>query len=128
MRRAASSFVFLVLVLWSVSLAAPVPSQGWPIDRAHSRVTFTVTKWGFVEVEGRFLDFAGTLLYDANRPERSHVDWRVRIASIETGAVNRDKALQEADYFDSAHYPEMRFVSEQVKPVQPGVIDVQGQL
>src|SRR5262245_60593175 len=74
----------------------------WPIDRAHSRVTFTVTKWGFVEVEGRFLDFSGTILYDRARPEASRVDWRVKVASVETGAVNRDKSLLEPDYFDAA--------------------------
>jgi polyisoprenoid-binding protein YceI len=108
--------------------AAESPSPGWPIDRAHSRVTFTVVKWGFAEVEGRFLDFAGTLFYDATHPERSNVDWRVRIASVETGAPNRDQALQSTEYFDAARYPEMRFVSDQVTPLPDQRIQVQGRL
>jgi polyisoprenoid-binding protein YceI len=111
-----------------VCTASPNAAAEWPIDRAHSRVTFTVTKWGFVEVEGRFLDFAGTILYDAARPEASRVNWRVRVASVETGAVNRDKSLLEADYFDAAHHPELRFVSERVKPLAAGQIEVQGTL
>src|SRR6187549_2306523 len=106
MRRTLSAVAFLILA--SRALAAPAPSHGWPIDRAHSRVTFTVTKWGFAEVEGRFLDFAGNLLYDAAHPGRSRVDWRVRIASVETGAAKRDEALQGPDYFDAARHPEMR--------------------
>src|SRR2546430_1809731 len=96
--------------------AAPAPAAtGWPIDKAHSRVTFTVTKWGFAEVEGRFYDFGGTIAFDEGRPDLSHVDWRVRIASVETGAPNRNKALQGRDYFDAARFPEMRFVSGRVR-------------
>jgi len=103
-------------------------SPGWPIDRAHSRVTFTVNKWDFVEVEGRFLDFGGTIAYDPAHPETSHVDWRVRIASVETGATNRDKALQGVEYFDAAQYPEMRFVSDRVTVTTPDRFDVHGVL
>jgi polyisoprenoid-binding protein YceI len=124
MKRAASLLVALLFTSIVVTAAWPA----WPIDRAHSRITFTVTKWGFAEVEGRFLDFSGTMFYDADHPEQSRVDWRVRIASVETGARNRDQALQGEDYFDAAHYPEMRFVSEHVKALQAGQIEVQGQL
>ena len=127
MRRTTSAVVFLLVALTTVSGAA-VSSPGWPIDRAHSRVTFTVTKWGFAEVEGRFLDFAGNLLYDAAHPERSRVDWGVRIASVETGAANRDKALQGSEYFDASHHPEMRFLSDRVRAVRPGQLEVQGRL
>jgi polyisoprenoid-binding protein YceI len=129
MKRTTSAAAFLILALAAASVAAaPVPPHGWPIDRAHSRVTFTVTKWGFAEVEGRFLDFAGNLLYDAAHPERSRVDWRVRIASVETGAAKRDEALQGPDYFDAAQHPEMRFVSERVRPLAAGQLEVQGSL
>jgi polyisoprenoid-binding protein YceI len=115
-------------VALATASGAAVSSPGWPIDRAHSRVTFTVTKWGFAEVEGRFLDFAGNLLYDAAHPERSRVEWRVRIASVETGAANRDKALQDSEYFDASNHPEMRFVSDQVRSIRAGQLEVQGRL
>lgn len=129
MKRTISAVVLLILALASAAVAAtPVPQNGWPIDRAHSRVTFTVTKWGFAEVEGRFLDFGGNLLYDAAHPERSRVDWRVRIASVETGAAKRDEALQGPEYFDAARHPEMRFVSEHVRSLADGQLEVQGNL
>ena len=82
----------------------------------------------FAEVEGRFLDFGGNLLYDATHPERSRVDWRVRIASVETGAPNRDKSLQGPEYFDASNHPEMRFVSDQVRQLRAGQLEVQGRL
>lgn len=108
------------------TVSTRLESAGWPIDRAHSRVTFTVKKWDFMEVEGRFFDFAGAIAYDARRPESSQIDWRVRVASVETGAPNRDKTLQGADYFEAARYPEMRFVSDTVTVTAPHQLEVHG--
>ena len=106
----------------------PEASPGWAIDKAHSRVTFTVTKWGFAEVEGRFYDFSGTIAFDEQHPELSRVDWRVRIDSIETGAVNRDRALQGPEYFDAARFPEIQFTSERVIPLGNARFEVRGKM
>ncbi|HXG72329.1 MAG TPA: YceI family protein [Gemmatimonadaceae bacterium] len=118
----------LLLALLLLRSSIPAASPGWPVDRAHSRVTFTVTKWGFVEVEGRFHDFAGTIAFDQQHPARSRVDWRVRIDSIETGEPNRDKAVQGPEYFDAARFPEIHFSSQRVTPLGNGRFDVQGQM
>ncbi|HXG56700.1 MAG TPA: YceI family protein [Vicinamibacterales bacterium] len=118
----------LLLALLLLRPSIPAASPGWPVDRAHSRVTFTVTRWGFVEVEGRFHDFAGTIAFDEQHPDRSRVDWRVRIDSIETGAPNRDKAVQGPEYFDAARFPEIHFSSQRVTPLGNGRFDVQGQM
>jgi polyisoprenoid-binding protein YceI len=119
------------LLLGSLLQASSAPVKAaaeWPIDKAHSRVTFTVTKWGFSEVEGRFFDFGGTIGFDEGHPESAHVDWRVRIASVETGAPNRDRALQGGEYFDAARFPEMRFVSERVRPIGNARFEVSGRM
>ena len=117
----------LLLALLLPRPAVPAAS-GWPIDKAHSRVTFTVTKWGFVEVEGRFHDFAGVIAFDEQHPEQSRVEWRVRIASVETGAPNRNKALQGPEYFDAARFPEIQFISERVVSRGRGQLEVHGQM
>jgi polyisoprenoid-binding protein YceI len=118
----------LLVALLLQSPARPAAATAWPIDKAHSRVTFTVTKWGFAEVEGRFHEFSGTIAFDEPHPELSRVDWQMRISSVETGAPNRDKALQGPEYFDAVQFPEMRFVSEHVKPVGPARLEVQGHM
>jgi len=130
-----ATFVAITLVASMTARTAPVPQAppaaapgAWHIDPAHSRVSFTVTKWGFVEVEGRFYDFSGSVAYDPARPERSRVDWRVRVASVRTGAANRDEALQQAEYFDAARFPEIRFVSDTVRAGASGQLDVTGRL
>jgi polyisoprenoid-binding protein YceI len=118
----------LILALLLLRPQAPAASPGWPIDKAHSRVTFTVTKWGFAEVEGRFYDFAGTIAFDERHPELSRVEWRVRVDSIETGAPNRDHALQGPEYFDAARFPELHFSSQRIVPLGNGRFEVQGQM
>jgi polyisoprenoid-binding protein YceI len=123
--KAMTPLLFLLLLLQPPASAA---TGGWPIDKAHSRVTFTVTKWGFVEVEGRFHEFSGGVVYDEQHPERSRIDWRVRVDSVETGAPNRDQALQGTEYFDAARFPEMQFTSTAVTPRGSGRITVQGQM
>lgn len=121
--------IFALLACLLQASAAPATATAeCPIDKAHSRVTFTVTKWGFAEVEGRFYDFGGVIGFDAAHPERSRVDWRVRIASVETGAPNRNKALQGRDYFDAAQFPEMRFVSGGVRPLGNARFEVEGRM
>jgi len=122
--RRSLSLVAGVLAISVAAFAGDLAS--WSIDRAHSRVTFTVTKWGFVEVEGRFFDFSGTIAYDAAHPEGSRVDWRVQITSVETGAAKRDQALQGREYFDTAQHPEMRFVSQRVRALAANQVEVQG--
>lgn len=120
----------LALALALSATVSPISAGGdhWPIDRAHSRVSFVVTKWGFVEVEGRFLDFSGVVAYNATRPEFSHIEWTVRIATVDTGETKRDQSLRAQEYFDAARFPEMRFVSERVKATGANELDVAGTL
>ena len=115
-------------LLWfaPTAIAARQAAPSWKIDSAHSKVTFTVTKWGFVEVEGRFRDFTGTLNYDAAHPERSQISWSVRVATVDTGEGARDHALQGPEYFDAARNPEMSFVSTAVRSIGAGLLEVAG--
>jgi polyisoprenoid-binding protein YceI len=98
------------------------------IDRAQSRVTFTVTKWGFLDVEGRFDEFDGTVVYDPQRPEASRIDWRVKVASVDTDEPKRDESLQASEYFDAARHPELTFVSDRVSAAGANELDVQGRI
>jgi polyisoprenoid-binding protein YceI len=134
MRRFTSPLsVPALLVVLLVALPAttrPLQAGGdhWPLDHAHSRVTFSVTKWGFAEVEGRFRDFSGAIAYNPVRPEFSHVDWTVRVASVDTGETKRDQSLLASDYFDATRYPEIRFTSESVRKAGASLLDVDGRL
>jgi len=98
------------------------------IDRGQSRVSFTVMKWGFLEVEGLFQDFGGTIVYDPQRPEASRIEWRVKVASVKTDERNRDESLQQPEYFDATRYPELTFASDRITAVSPAELEVQGRI
>ena len=127
-RRYVLCFTVLAALLFSAptAIAARDAAQAWTIDHAHSKVTFTVTKWGFVEVEGRFRDFTGTISYDAAQPERSQISWSVRVATVDTGEAARDHSLQGSEYFDAARNPEMSFVSTRVRSLGADQLEVSG--
>jgi len=128
--------VALPLALMAVHPAAVQPATGTPtlpavaapIDPVRSRVGFTVTKLGFSDVEGTFRDFDVDLRYDPEQPARSSVRWRVRVASVKTDAGNRDRTLQSAEYFDATHHPELTFESRNVRVLDPGRLEVEGDI
>jgi len=98
----------------------------WRLDPQRSVVEFTVTKLGFADVTGRFLDFAGRVRYDAAQPEHSSVEWIVTVASVRTDAANRDRSLQAPEYFDAERYPELSFRSTRVTRLEDGRLRVEG--
>jgi polyisoprenoid-binding protein YceI len=104
------------------------PAGTWRIDPARSVVEFTVTKLGFADVTGRFTEFTGSVRYDPAQPGNSSVEWKVRVASIETDAANRDKTLQEPEYFDARRHPELGFRSTRVRTLRDGRLEVDGAL
>lgn len=104
------------------------PAGTWTLDPGRSVVQFTVTKLGFEDVTGRFLDFSGVVRYDAVDPSRSSVEWRVRVDSVKTDARNRDQTLRQAEYFDAARHPEMTFRSERVRALGGGRLQVEGNI
>lgn len=134
MFKAAVLFTSLALTtLLSFVPPTPVVAEGppagtWRIDPARSMVQFTVTKLGFADVPGVFKDFSGAVRYDAAHPEKSSVEWRVRVASVETDAANRDSTLQAPEYFDARRHPELSFRSVRVQGLADGRLEVDGEI
>ena len=116
------------------SLLAFLLSIGAVIHAADpARVTgtearFTVTKLGFADVTGYFRDFNADIRYDPSQPERSTVEWRVRVASVDTGERDRDRAIQSADYFSAAQFPELTFMSRDVRGAGNNRLNVTGDI
>lgn len=122
-RIAAAALVVLLL-----PLTISAQSENWQIDPAHSKVTFTVTKFGFIDVEARFLQFNGTITYDPVNVERSKIDWRIKVSSVESGEKKRDASMQESEYFDAARHPKLIFTSSTVASAGKDLLRVTGTL
>ena len=88
----------------------------WSSDAAHTEINFSVTHF-FTPVTGRFEDYEITLDYDAENPEKSSLEARIAVASINTGNAQRDDHLRTADWFETDKHPYMTFKSTSVRQV-----------
>jgi polyisoprenoid-binding protein YceI len=106
-------FLLLAAMLATSSLA--LAADTYTIDGAHSSANFAVKHMGISTVRGRFTDVSGTVLFDAQAPEKSSVLAVIKSASITTDNATRDKHLNTPDFFDTAKYPVIRFQSTSIR-------------
>lgn len=129
MRTILSTLVAVIAVI-----AVFQPAEGRPqapafaIDPARSVAQFTASKLGFAEVTGRFTRMEGEVRWHPAAPDTGFVRWRIEVASVVTDATNRDRTLQEPEYFDAARHPWLTFESTRVSRAGPGRLEVTGNL
>lgn len=102
----------LIIVLTTFFAASPIPTESF--NTAESKVTFTVNNMKVRTVFGTFTGVKGTGKFDKARLEESYFDVSVDISTVDTDDKKRDEHLQEADFFDTAKYPTMKFVSKKI--------------
>jgi len=89
-------------------------AEGWSIDKAHSRIGFTVVHLGINTVYGAFKKYDAVLNVDENG-KLSSVTAKVEVASIDTGIDARDDHLRAPDLFDVKKFPKMLLVADKIK-------------
>jgi len=104
------------LVLCFLLMAMPVMAHAatWEIDPAHASVEFRVRHLMVAWVKGAFPAVAGTVDIDETDLAKSKVSVTIGTASIDTNNAKRDEHLRSADFFDTASYPSMTFVSKKI--------------
>ncbi len=86
----------------------------WTIDQAHSVAEFAVKHMMVSTVKGRFKNLTGTLHVDEANPAGSRIEAAIEVASVDTGAEQRDEHLRSDDFFNAAQYPEITFRSTSI--------------
>jgi polyisoprenoid-binding protein YceI len=93
----------------------------WTIDPVHSEVGFAVRHMMVSKVRGKFKTFSGELVTGEN-PLESSVTAEIDLASIDTGAEQRDNHIRSADFFEVETYPTMTYRSTGVRAHGDGFV------
>jgi polyisoprenoid-binding protein YceI len=93
----------------------------WTIDPVHSEVGFAVRHMMVSKVRGKFKTFSGELV-TAENPLDSSVTAEIDLASIDTGAQQRDDHIRSADFFEVEKYPTMTYRSAGVRAHGDGYV------
>jgi polyisoprenoid-binding protein YceI len=107
--------------------AAPALAQTWQVDAAHSTLGFTNT-YQNVEYTGQFHRFDAKIVYDPNDLAQAKFDVTVDIASVNTANTERDQALPDKAFFDTAQFPSAHFVTTRFRKGANGEVLADGTL
>ncbi|MEX1172906.1 MAG: YceI family protein, partial [Chloroflexota bacterium] len=100
----------------------------WKLDSAHTQINFSAKHMMVTTVRGTFHDVDGTIELDETDPTRSRGEFRVKTASVDTNFGARDTHLRSADFFDAETYPELSFVSTDIRRIKDDQYEVTGDL
>lgn len=117
-------FASLMVTLLLTTL--PAAAAVWPLQPAGSSIAFTFTQMN-VPAQGRFKRFAGTIDFDPAKPETSHIDMQVDVASF-SASEDADAEAVKPQWLDASGHPQARFVSSAVKSLGGGHYQATGKL
>ncbi len=119
------------LIIAAALLAAGAASAEpvtYIIDPAHTQVAFSIDRFGFNHVLGRFDAVSGEIVLDQANPTNSSVRASIQIASISSGNATRDEHLRAERWLNAAQFPAMEFRSTSVRVTGEHNAEVTGNL
>lgn len=119
MRFFIASLVFILLAACAtppVVSATAAPAGNYKLDPTHASVHWSLSHAGLSNYTARFDDISGALNFNPDKPENSSVDIRIDPKSVNTGLPKFDEEIATSgNYFDADKFPEIRFVSTDIK-------------
>jgi len=103
----------ILLVMTFVSIGSFAQTQ-WKVDPYHSSLNFNISHSGISIVNGKFLEYTGSLTTNGEALNNANFDFTVRVNSINTNVENRDNHLRSADFFGVEKFPNMTFKSTKI--------------
>ncbi len=97
-----------VVAMFTPTLCLAAPA--WTVVPEQSRLGFQTTQAGGA-ITGVFKRFEAAITFDPEDLANSHIDVTIDIASITTGAPDRDAELPKPEWFDTARFPHAAFVA-----------------
>ena len=101
----------LAVAALALAIGAQAQAATYAIDPTHTFVTYEVGHFGTSTNRGRFDKKEGTVQFD-KAAKTGKVEVVFDLKSVSTGVEMMNKHLQSADFFDSAKFPEAKFVGD----------------
>jgi polyisoprenoid-binding protein YceI len=98
------------------------------VDTNHTLLGFVARHLAVVTVRGRFDKFSGWVEGDSDDLAEITGEVTIDVASITTGAVQRDDHLRSADFFEANLYPTMTYRLKSVEKTGEDTYRVNGDL
>jgi polyisoprenoid-binding protein YceI len=118
MRKNLMAMVLTATAVLGLGMAAT--GDDYTIDSAHSAVVFKISHSDLNWIYGRFNQFSGEFAIDPSDPSNSSFTMTIRPDSVDTNNAKRDGHLRSPDFFNTKQFPEMKFKSTSVKPIDGG--------
>ncbi len=100
----------------------------WTLDKAHSKVKFTVEHMMINEMEGEFKSFDGTFISSKPDFTDAQVNFNVDVSSLSTNNEMRDNHLKSDDFFNAQQFSQMTFKSTSINKVSDKKYQLLGNL
>jgi polyisoprenoid-binding protein YceI len=107
---------FLVAMLIIISTLT-FSQTTWTVDKAHSKVGFSVSYLVITDVQGYFKDYDAQITSDVDDFSTANIELKVNTSSIFTDNDKRDNHLRSDDFFNAEKYPQMIFKGKSIKNV-----------
>jgi polyisoprenoid-binding protein YceI len=122
------SSVLLLACTLAAASAAAAHAEDFVVDPVHTRVAFLVGHAGFSKAIGTFAGATGTLSFDPDHREDAKLEISLPVASLNLGDAEWREKVLDRTYFDGPKFPQARFVSTAVKPLEGDKLHVTGNL
>jgi len=93
--------------------APALAAEDFVLDPGHTFPSFEIRHHGVSLMRGKFNRSQGRVLLDPSGPA-SHIEVRVDASSGDTGHDGLNQKLLGSNFFNTAQFPEIRFVSNEV--------------
>jgi len=110
----------------SSATTEPVATGNWKIDTIHSNIGFSIKHMVVATFRGHFGTYDGALV--AGEDGAPRLQGTVEVDSIAVKDENLAAHLKSPDFFDSANYPQISFASKELRVLDGGKLEVEGEL
>jgi len=117
-----------LLLSSTVASTASAEALDYAFDPVHTQVHASVDHMGFSNSTARFHVADGVIRFDPDDLAASSVDVTLAASSLDLGDSTWNEHVSAEKWLDVAGFPQIRFVSREVRPTGDGRFDILGEL